>query len=360
MAEVYIPQEAHEHHTQYIPERVAAAIQLNGNVRRVEPLRFGMSGANIIRVDRHDDDPMIIKFSDKHPYRVVNEIVRHGMLTETPLQPYLLPLLYASREHAIIAYPFFQGVQVREGIRTGEVEQENVEGVFTDLLAVKRDWWGNQEKRFGSREHVSMQREEWQDTLKGISQTIQGLERTYGVSAKDILEEPMRFEGNTYRPFQETVTRVGAFLADNPPYTILAHNDATGANIIYNIPAQRWKLLDPEWTGPSDPAEAYVRMVKYITSSTARGFSEASLDETGSTVVANISVDFPKTALHLQNLGLSQGPDFAHALQDPAFMERAGLYLSGSYLREVALATRRGTLDAAIFAMVKASEVLAA
>lgn len=340
----------------HIPLQVAEAMNLNGNVTGVATMQDGMSGNRIIKVDTYDRGSMVIKHGDHR--KVGNEITRLKLLEGTPLEPHIPTVLYASHDLGIVAYPHYEGHQLRTGVKTEQITQPDAEKLLDELIDIKTQWWSAQPKEFQPRKYVSMQREEWDDTLAGIGTSLSLLEGKFGVSARDILERPISFSGQTFPPLEHVIAHVGHFLARPPEYVVTAHNDATGANIIHNAADVSWTLLDPEWTGPSDPAEAYTRLIKYITSSTALSAEHDALNVSGERLRVAIDMRFPQAAIALQTRGLQRMDGVSHALHDRTFEDRASHYLAGSYLREAALAPKRGGAPTALFAIVKAAEAM--
>lgn len=118
-----------------------------------------------------------------------------------------------------------------------------------------------------------------------------------------------------------------------------------------------WKALDPEWAGFVDPAEALVRDVKYVSTTTATGFNvDAHLN--GGTLILKADVIIPPSCQEMETYGMSQVNSIAQTQQDPTFAERFKTYLGGSHLREMALVLRRSSPELAIFSMARAVQAI--
>lgn len=329
---------------------------LKGNILLVYELKGGMSSGKVLHL-KTDESDMVVKYNPVYPDKIQREIDGYRSLQGSPLAAFVLPPYFASKEDGVIVLPYFQGMQLRDGVRTGYIPYDLAYTVLTTLLDAKLQWWSQQEKQHPNNT-VSMQRDEWKDTVGKINQTFTALSETYGIPLEDLWNNPLVIQEKEYPSFLSTMTRVAQTLETYPPYTVFTHGDATGANILVNAENKEWKIIDAEWTGLADPAEAFVRMTKYISTTTVQDIGAMHAHSEDGKLYLSIDVTFPKSAIALQNHGLSRRKAFGKALQDSEFVHRSNGYLAGSYAREVALAAKRGHPEMAFFAMLKASEAI--
>lgn len=357
--EVSKTQEFEKKKTFGIPEHVLSRAEIDPNdIVKITPLVQGMSGTGVAKMNIRGGKTLVAKWDGEESTKVRKEIRGQKALADTPLDSWLLPQHVADEEKGILITPFFEGEELRSGIRKGTIGSELAIATVSDLLNVKQKWWSEQQKRNAiDREYISMQREEWLDTEGGIHETIGKLSDKYHISPDDLMSKKIVYNGEEYPSIDTAMSTVRTILTKKPPYTVLAHNDATGGNIL--VTPEKKALIDGEWIGQSDPAEAYVRMTKYITSSTVtipkEEDTKISLTHDG-VIIVNFNALVPPTAIDLQNQGLSKLPEFSESLHDTHFRDRVFGYLAGSYLRELSLGRKRG-LDKGIFAMIKAVDV---
>lgn len=330
---------------------------LNGNVRSVEQLKGGMSEGAVVKITT-DEGTMVVKHNDMHPHKIHKEIDGYKSLEQTPLASRMLKPTMASREKGVLVLPFFNGQQMREGIRTGEIPSDLALDTLSSLLTIKRDWWAAQSKAHPNGNLVSMQREEWCDTLANVNANLQKMSEQFGIPVESLWNYPVVFRDREYPPLKDVRSAIAQTLEQHPPYTVFVHGDATGANILVDPKRKEWKIIDAEWTGFGDPAEAFVRMTKYISTTTSTPTQPGKISERGGRINLDFDMNFPPTAIDLQYHGLSRSDSFGEALGDPDFTKRSSSYLAGSYFRELALASRRGTPETAFFAMIKAAEAI--
>jgi FMN phosphatase YigB (HAD superfamily) len=344
-------------HNPVISFSIDHRLGLNGNVKDVEPLLSGMSGGKVLRVD-HNEGSIVVKHNLNSPERIHREIDGYQSLKGTPIYNYLLDPIYHSREEAVLTLPHFNGIQIREGIRTGEISDEIAQSTLQSLLEIKKSWWSTQEKIADSQEALSMQRTEWLDTTEKMDQVIEHLAQKYQIPQNDLWGSPLVIGGIELPSLATVKASVAGLLEDRPPYLVLCHNDATGANILVHPENYDWKLIDVEWAGLNDPAEAFVRMIKYVSTTTSSRVGHVAARFDGNRVYVDADVEFPESAYSLQRLGTERLTEFGESLKDPDFGHRVRQYLAGSYLRELALAAKRGNPDLGLLAMVMASEEL--
>lgn len=342
-----------------ISQAIDLQLGLNGGVRKVENLKSGMSEGRVIKIVT-DEGAIVAKYNNVHHYKIHREIEGYELLEQTPLGPHMLKPRVASKQKGLLVLPFFNGQQMRKGIKTGEIPEDLALDTLSRLLTVKKDWWSTQSKTQPNGNLVSMQRREWCNTLARVNNDLRKLSEQFGIPVESLWNSPTVFRGTEHLSLKDIGTKIAQMLKQYPPYAVLVHGDATGANVLVDPKNKEWKIIDAEWTGYGDPAEAFVRMIKYISTTTSTSTKPAKVREKDGKIYLEFDMNFPSTAIELQNYGLSKMEFFAQALNDPDFTKRSFKYLAGSYFRELALASKRGTPETAFFAMIKAAEAIAA
>ncbi len=346
-----------EPHFPQLPRVVKDVAGLNGNMQGVEMLRNGTSGVQVARVDTTDGS-MVLKWDLRHPERVKRELEGWQRLQGTPLESWLLPITFASLDKSTFGMPHFNGVELRSGIKRGEIDTPMATATLDALLDTKLQSWQDQRSNglTNNGEIVSMQREEWPDTLARLDAALTLMAGRYNVSKYDLVTRPIIVADRQLPALADVIIQTDRKLRQEPNYTVLSHNDATGGNIIVNPDTGERALLDPAWAGNGDPAEAYFRVGKYISATTASRIDCRDIQVTPTGLYIDLHAEVPPTAIAMQNLAFSRMHEFSSALNDPRFPEKVGDYASGSYLREAALSPQRG-LDGGIFALIKAADV---
>lgn len=331
---------------------------INGIVN-AQPLKEGMSKGSVVRLDTKNQ-AFVVKFNKDDPKKLIKETVGYRLLQDTPLSEQLLtPEIAINDEAVYLKLPYFNGIQVRTGLREGILPQDLALKTLNELLDIKSQWWSSQEKNSSSGENSSMQRDEVVDTLTNLNFVLQQLSSKFNVPISVLWDSPIVSNNSTLPPLSEICNEFKSFLDTSPPYTVLTHGDATGGNILVNPASGQWKLIDAEWVGNSDPAEAFARMAKYVSTTTLPSIDKISLEEKPDGINADLALEIPKACKQMQETALSRITEFSHKLRDPNFGRRVHMYLTGSYLREMALTLRRGdNPDVSIFALVKAGESL--
>lgn len=340
-----------------VSPRVDHELGLNGNVRAVRELLTGMSGGQVLHIET-DDQSFVVKHNPNAPERVRREIRGYELLQGTPLERHLLPPTKMSGELALLAMPYQEGIQLRQGVKNQEIDTIHAGAILSDLLDTELHWWQKQDKSRGNDPIESMQRSEWNDTVDKVEESMATLSEHFGIPLDKLWTLPISHGGQEYGPFLNAMRQVHILLADHPPYTVLDHNDASGANILVNPQDGSWKLVDAEWAGYADPAESFVRMIKYASTTTLSDLGPIRIQEIDGRLEIDVDPTFPDAALRLQEIGLSRVRQFGTALRDPDFENRVKEYLAGSYIREIALAAKRGNPDLAVFGLLKAVESL--
>lgn len=331
---------------------------INGNVRSVEELKSGMSGGKVMRITTDDDGVIVVKYNPKYPQKVHREIDGYQQLIGTPLGKHMVIPIYSSRGGGVIALPSVDGIQLRNGLKEEILSLETARKTLENLLSIKKSWWQGQQRMVPSVDFTSMQRSEWPDTAERVDKVAMVLSEKFGIPLESVWSMPLKFNNVQYPSLSQLVGSVSDLLKKKPPYVILSHGDATGANILVDPVKGKWKLIDAEWTGYTDPAESFVRMIKYVSTTTHKSVGEANAFVKDDVIQVDLQIEFPESAIALQRYGLQIADVFAVALSDSTFTQRVRDYLAGSYLREFALAEKRGHPELGLFAMIKAAEAI--
>lgn len=309
-------------------------------------LTDGMSGSQIVKVE-NGTQVFVVKSNPKNPEKVRKEIRGRRRLREIGYDGMILPSLHDNihnRENPFIVLPFYDGKQLRHAMRDREFDTQTCVAVVSSLLDIKKQLWSKQVHGNSSEaSYVSMQRSEWDDTLVKLNNSLQYLSDEFGITQEQLYELPLSANGYNGHSLGEAISLVHEFLNNNPPYTIVAHNDASGGNILVSSQRSDFTIIDCEWAGPADPAEAFVRMIKHESTTTLSDIQKGFITKQNDCLVIDFEAELPDAATQVQQLGISKIVEFAQALNDPDFPRRVQLYLAGSYLREIALTPQRTT-----------------
>ncbi len=325
----------------------------------------GMSGAQVVRISRPStfgEGPVertVVKCGGKGERRKLHREVRgYHLIADSPLVRHALPLDATQIDRGVISTPFFEGTQLRDALRQGTLPAERVLQIQSELFYLKRLWWSGQEKQ-SPRTDNSMQRNEWSET-RGLLLGVVGdsLNSAIGLTPEDPVEVSIGGKILIVPSLQKQVELLDGFYGDerSAPYSLNAHNDATGANIVVDPVSREWRIFDYEWAGPNDPAEAYARMIKAITTATAQEMTYEVKDMNGNGR-PDLHFTFSRVTRVLQEYGLANAVNMGESLGDETFDPRVRWYLAGSYLREAALSARRG-LPSALFGLTQAGQLL--
>lgn len=344
------------HLSNQIDRKVANRVGLNGNVTGVQELYSGMSGAKVLEVQTTNKGTIIIKHNKENPEKIHRELDGYELLRGTPLESHVpIPKTFSIKE-GFLVMPEAPGVQMREGLKSGKIPEDVAKKVFAELLSVKKEWWATQPVIYPDGDLMSMQRSEWPDTVQKFPVALAHLSGNFNIPIENLWSSPIVYQGELYPPVRELAAFTAEQLKEHPSQLKMVHGDATGGNIIVNSENGDWKLIDAEWTGPGDPAEAYVRMVKQVSTTTVQRINHMNAAVKDNRIHLNMDVTVPQIAQELQEYGKSMIPVFGMALNDPEFSARVSKAITGSYLRELALTTKRGDPDLAFFAIIKAGE----
>ena len=120
------------------------------------------------------------------------------------------------------------------------------------------------------------------------------------------------------------------------------------------------KIIDHQWAGrPSDPAEAFVRMGKWKSTTMMQQNPQMHIRSSPNAIHIDVLTEpFVAGVSLLQEYALSRIPDFEDAFDDLFFKDRVNGYFCGSYLRELGLSSlpNRGGPEAGIVALIKTAE----
>lgn len=342
-----------------LPAQVGVAAEVSGKIKSATLMKHGgMSGSNITLVDTGDRQ-VVIKHNYGKPDRVQDDIHGYHFLSATPLGE-KMPRIYSSDERkGFLVLPHIEGMTLREALASGKIDQRQAVTMYSELLDRKKHWWGNQEKLdFERQEFKSMQRKEWGETLDMIPEALYRMARHFGIPESALMQLPLRIGGRKLPSLETMIGVVDQLLQTPPEYLIGVHGDATGSNIIVDQ-KNNWSLIDAEWSGLGDPAESYVRMAKHRSSTTASSVTVRGVGVYEGGIGIRMSSDFSPVAHVLQQYVGSRAEEFAKVLKDSTFMKRIKTYATGSYLREIALANVRGSVESGLLAMVMAGESMA-
>jgi hypothetical protein len=337
-------------------------VGLNGHDHVKEEFKNGMSGADrIVRVGNGVPElDKVAKYNPNNRERVIREMRGFKLLQQTALAPHLIAPERKLPQYGLLVYPFYPGIQLREGIKNGAIDEQLALDVLRSVVELEGLHWSRAQSSDSDSELRSMQREEWNDTVAGIQTVIGQFESRFGLTSDQAQHGEIVINGVVYPSLGHCVRAVEDIFKQRPPYTVVAHNDLTGANLLVNPDERSFKVVDYEWAGQADPAESLVRTVKYISTTTLRDTPLFDVQASDGRVVINTSsVMFNPLAEKMQALGLSLTGEVGRLLGDGEFERRFALYLAGSYLREVALSLRRGTPETALLATVMAARQVA-
>lgn len=309
----------------------------------------GMSGSAVFCVESNDGGKRVIKHGGMEHEKILREMRGFYVLANSPLSDHMLSVDPRHANRGVLQVEYFNGVQMRTAIKNDDIHPELAASIFAELLDIKTKWWGDQKKQGATGEN-SMQRQEWGDTLRRLRETVLPQLEIHGVDWRSTF--PIRVNGREHTvDMCAMIDDVNSFLLEDVPYTVVAHNDATGGNMLVDRERGQWRIFDYEWAGLNDPAESYARMIKQVTTSTVSHFNLGNSNDVLEYGVSDI-------AQQLQMLGLVHIENMQEALADSAFEQRVRRYLVGSYLREAALSAERGGLPVALFAFAQASDIV--
>lgn len=329
---------------------------LPGHVARIEELTTEDHGKHVVDVTAPNGNELVIKSSDA-PEKIRREIEGYKLLEGTPLATHITFPYASSPDPAFLVLPKIKGVQMREGVRKEELDEDTAMHVLQELLDIKKQWWAAQEKQDPEKSGiVSHQRANWSQNLGRITEVINRMSQSTGIPIGAFFSAPLISSGKQLPPLRNSLLLVHSLLEQPPPYTVLTHGDAMGGNILVEKDTGMWHIFDPEYAGYNDPAEAYVKAIKYVTTATSQGIQGFAATYNEDLLTMDVRVKFPPLAYKLQKYGLSRIDEFAQALDDPDFPKRVRTYFTASYLREIALTLRRKKPGMAWFALLQAQK----
>ena len=319
----------------------------------------GHSGSGVKRVVQPSGEQLVVKCRLHDRSRLMREHGGHRIVEESPLAHHVLPVDTRFLHRGVLIMPYYHGVSMREGIKDRTIDADLAIATFHELLALKAEWWKGQELQ--SPEGVkSMQRTEWIDTVTHLRDSVlPELAQATNTSVDMFTSQEMIHNGVHIPSIGETLAFMDSYFTttDTVPYTVNAHNDATGANIVIGDDGD-WRLFDYEWAGPNDPAEALARMTKQISTATISQI-QATAEQGENGLHVETTADVPELAIQLDSIGKNAVVGMQGILGDDTLADRTRTYLVGSYLREAALSNKRGGTPAALFALTSASRLMA-
>lgn len=326
-------------------------------------LQQGMSGRRVFEA-RHREGAVVVKHAPgSEKTRAEIRGIQH--LLQMPHRQHMPGIHLASERNGIIAMESIPGNSGREKLKYGMVTEQDMQHV-DGIIDMKLQWLtavrtGNSPVPDGMRVR-SMQREEFDDTLIGIQGAVEQLSTAFQLLPQNVFTLPTVYDGTPHLSLEDTVQTVANFYeqsAHDDKYPL--HGDVSWSNMIFT--PDKAYVIDGEWTGLHDPAEAYARTAKVISTTTTQEHITANLlvgVHAGQEILAIETNDpFQRPMHHLQRHLLDRGGEFSVALQDPTFMRKLYMYLAGSYLRELAIANRRGMgPNEQLFALKKAIDMV--
>ena len=322
----------------------------------VAHLSPGMSGSILQKVSMRTGKNVVVKHNPKEPYKIQKEIRGRALLESHGYKDVILDPIYQKEEGVVpfVAFPFNPGINFQEGLLDKTLSEEQAAQVVASIIGQKVKLWGLQEKKPVNPEtFISMHRAIWESTLAQLPQGITLVAQKFGVNPEAIRNMPILYKGEQGVSLNDVVSNLSNFIKTNPPYTIVSHNDASAGNIFVNLAGANvdyWTLIDYEWAGPSDPAEALTRVVKHKTTTYLQNVKNAGLIQESGALKINLDGDWPPSVVAAQNEGMGRLEIFPELFQDPDFKTRFYSYLSCLYLREFAFAPMRlKEIEAALY-----------
>lgn len=326
-------------------------------------LQNGMSGRRVIEA-KHEDASVVVKHA---PDNAKTQAEIHGLtfLQQMPHAAHMPLVHFISEKHGVIAMEKVSGNSGREKLQTGLLTREDVARV-DGVINMKLQWL--RAVRAGgpipaNMKDRSMQREEFEDTRRGIQDAVQILSTSVGIPVERLLKQQTYYDDRLHVSLSEVVQKVSSFYAESSnDQRFPLHGDVSWGNMIFSD--DRVHIIDGEWTGLHDPAEAYARIAKVISTTTApvrslRGGIMSGIVDSKTVLAIDVNDPFSSQIHDAQQHLLDRGEEFASATQDAFFMRKLYMYLAGSYLRELAIANRRGMgPNEQIFALKKAIDMV--
>ncbi|MFA6295854.1 MAG: hypothetical protein WC663_00720 [Patescibacteria group bacterium] len=325
-------------------QRVYDAIKLHFPGRKVRSVtslaRDSVTGANVVHVilNKTNGDRRAIVVKVGTPDRIAKEVRGYELL-----KPYFgtsIPdLLHVGNDYIIIQF-------VREVKATFKelafdpdhhgIPAEQFWGMYQNVLAVKRENWLQTVQEGGQSENSIIRLE--------MSETIVALSNVFG----NEIQCPIIIRNKEYPSLQSCIDIIVEFLKQDLPWTVLAHGDLKGENIlVYKVRrGNRWgvKIIDLEWAGRIDWCEALMRVGKYCSSKTSMVDSTPRFERDHGVVTLYYQVRHKEMCRKMQLGARRFGTEFnATVLQgkDPDWEKRFDYYLAASFLREIVLLQRR-------------------
>lgn len=293
---------------------------------RISPLEQGCSGAELAA-----SGDIITKINPQSPEKIHNDKQGAAILAAHPgyRDRVLTPTSYDPKRPSI-EYPFVRGIDLRAALVGGHLQPDEVQRLAEQVFT--SDLTRAQERLVATPARpVSMQRQEWADTLRRLKE----LTPTFDP------RQPIVVEDAQLPSINDVIAAVDAELQKPPTHVDFGHNDLTPSNIIIGEDGEP-TYIDYEWAvGPADPAESFVRTTKAMKAQDATLAVEPTRTSQGGLVLLS-GPQFPYAATHYQTL-MAQGVErIARTYDDPEFERRFLGYMAGSYLRELALSETRG------------------
>lgn len=330
----------------------------------ITELPNGMSGRRVLDV-QHQKGAVVIKHAPGSP-KMAAEIRGIQHLQQMPHAALMPCLNFASEYQGVISMERVNGTSGRDKLQQDTITPEDLYHV-DNVVDMKLRWIDDiRSGRKRTPEHMqprSMQREELDDTRTGVLSAVNALSTTSGITADAIISHPLFFDGRLHLSMLEALNALEKFYSStehDPRFPL--HGDISWGNMIFGTDTIH--IIDGEWAGLHDPAEAYTRTAKVISTTTApknsiHGTLMLGFNRGRQVIQLSTNNPFSQCVLALQKYMFTRGKEFEHVTQDNRFMQKLYMYLAGSYARELAIAERRGMgSDEQIFALRKFVEMV--
>jgi len=310
-------------------------------VNRVTSLAHdSVTGAQVVHVilNKTNGDRRAIVVKVGTPSRIAKEVHGYKLLKQY-FGNQIPELLHVGKDYIIIQF-------VREVRATFKelafdpdhrgIPADQFWDMYQNILKVKQTIW-SQTIQEGGKSENSIIRLEMADTVAALS-TVFGNE----------IECPVVIRGKTYPSLRSCIDALNNFLEEDLPWTVLAHGDLKGENIlVYKVRrGNRWgvKIIDLEWAGRIDWCEALMRVGKYCSSKTSIVDGTPMYERRDGVITLHYQVRHKEMCRKMQLGARRFGTDFnANVLQgkDPDWEKRFDFYLAASFLREIVLLQKR-------------------
>lgn len=332
---------------------------LHGKVVAIKQFERQSQTRQTLLVTFSDGQKKIIKCNYSDHERILRENQGYDVLSTTPLGPYMSYPEFVDYKNGVLVLPYIDGHQLRQVVKNETLPDQQVLKVFAEILNVKKTWWSQQVKHYGRLEVSSVQRYDWKNTLEILALALAPALQESKLSLTQFMALPiMTAQAKQSYSLDTVIVLLRNLLENMPEYTVLTHGDLSGANILLEANTGNWYVIDPEYADYGDPAESYVKLIKYETTNTVQKVNKSQLAIKDGKIYIDVDIQFSNLAYQLQEMGLSAAPELAMSLRDHDFLRRVKIYLAGTYLREAALTINRCRPDLILFAIARVIDAL--